>query len=167
MNVPSNLGPLIRQLQTQLFSLGDWLCEQATNLFERISERGGVLGAMETQYQRGRIQQESLHYEELKHAGDLPIVGVTTFLNPRGEGELSPRELVRGTAEEKRAQLENREAFVRRHAEEAPGALERLQTVAREGGNVFGELMESVKVASLGQIVDALFAVGGKYRRAM
>ncbi len=164
-------GPLRNENPLQ----GAYLTEELTRKvedavleeFERISERGGVLGAMETLYQRGRIQDESLHYEQLKHAGDLPIVGVTTFLNPRGDGDLAPRELVRGTEEEKRAQLENLEAFRCRHAEEAPGALGRLQTVAREGGNVFEELMESVKVASLSQIVDALFSVGGKYRRAM
>jgi methylmalonyl-CoA mutase len=135
--------------------------------FERISERGGVLGAMETMYQRGRIQEESLHYEQLKHSGELPVVGVNTFLNPSPEAGGRPRELVRGTEGEKRAQLENLRNFQARHADRAPAALRRLGDVARQGGNVFEELMETTKVASLGQIVDALFEVGGKYRRAM
>jgi methylmalonyl-CoA mutase len=135
--------------------------------FERISERGGVLGAMETMYQRGRIQEESLHYEQLKHSGELPVVGVNTFLNPDPEGAGRPRELVRGTEGEKRDQLENLRNFTARHADRAPAALRRLGDVARRGENVFEELMETTKVASLGQIVDALFEVGGKYRRAM
>jgi methylmalonyl-CoA mutase len=164
-------GPLRNENPLQ----GSYLAERLTRMvedavleeFERLSERGGVLGAMETLYQRGRIQDESLHYEQLKHSRELPIVGVTTFLNPNPEGEPEVRELVRGTEEEKRAQLSNLHAFQARHGDRTPAALERLQEVARRGGNVFEELMETVKVASLGQIVDALFAVGGKYRRAM
>jgi methylmalonyl-CoA mutase len=135
--------------------------------FDRLSERGGVLGAMETLYQRGRIQDESLVYETLKHSGALPIVGVNTFENPRPEPSSAPRELARSTPEEKRAQVENLRAFQTRHAQSAAGALRRLQDTARAGGNVFGELMETVKHASLGQICDALFEVGGRYRRSM
>jgi methylmalonyl-CoA mutase len=164
-------GPLQNENPLQ----GSYVVQELTRLvedavleeFERISERGGVLGAMETMYQRGRIQQESLQYEELKHSGELPIVGVNTFLNPDPEAAPSPRELVRGTEDEKGDQLRNLRAFQARHAERAPAALERLKQVARAGGNVFEELMETSKVASLGQIVDSLFEVGGKYRRAM
>jgi methylmalonyl-CoA mutase len=135
--------------------------------FERLSERGGVLGAMETLYQRGRIQDESLHYESLKHSGELPIVGVNTFESP-GPGEAArPRELVRSSEEEKRQQVANLRAFEARHAERVEPALRRLQAVARGGGNVFAELVETVKVASLGRICAALFEVGGRYRRSM
>jgi isobutyryl-CoA mutase len=154
---------------------GAYLIEQLTDAveeavlaeFERISERGGVLGAMETLYQRGKIQEESLRYEQLKHSGALPIVGVNTFRAEGGASELVSRDLVRSSEEERRAQLENLRAFHARHADEVGPALERLRTVARRGENVFAELMETVKHASLGQIVDALFAVGGRYRRAM
>jgi methylmalonyl-CoA mutase len=135
--------------------------------FERLSERGGVLGAMETLYQRSRIQDESLLYESLKHSGALPIVGVNTFENPRPEVLAAPRELARSTPEEKRAQVENLRAFQARHAGSAPAALRRLQDAARAGENVFQELMQTVKSASLGQICDALFEVGGRYRRSM
>ncbi len=135
--------------------------------FERISERGGVLGAMETLYQRGRIQEESLLYEARKHSGELPIVGVNTFLSDAPEEGLRPSGLMRASDAEKRAQLESLRAFQARHAEAAGPALARLQHVARGGENVFGELMETVEVASLGQISDALFDVGGRYRRAL
>ena len=135
--------------------------------FERLSERGGVLGAMETLYQRGRIQDESLTYETLKHSGALPIIGVNAFENPHPEPSSAPRELMRSSEEEKRAQVENLHAFQARHAARSQDALRRLQELARSGGNVFGELMETVKTASLGQICDALFEVGGRYRRSM
>jgi methylmalonyl-CoA mutase len=134
--------------------------------FERLSQRGGVLGAMETLYQRSKIQEESLAYESQKDSGALPIIGVNTFENPRPE-EAPRRELSRSDEGEKRAQLENLRAFQHRHADRAPGALHRLQEVARSGGNVFTELMETVKVASLEQITYALFEVGGRYRRSM
>jgi isobutyryl-CoA mutase len=154
---------------------GAYLIEQLTDAveeavlreFERISERGGVLGAMETLYQRGKIQEESLRYEQLKHSGELPIVGVNTFRGEAAGGGSAARELVRSSEEERRAQLENLRAFHERHAERVGPALERLRSCARRGDNVFAELMETVKYASLGQIVDALFAVGGRYRRAM
>jgi methylmalonyl-CoA mutase len=135
--------------------------------FERLSERGGVLGAMETLYQRGRIQDESLHYESLKHSGELPIVGVNTFESPDPAELARPRLLVRASEEEKRQQVESLRAFQARCAEQSGPALERLAAAARAGRNVFDELLEAAKVASLGQICDALFEVGGRYRRAM
>ena len=136
--------------------------------FERISERGGVLGAMETQYQRGRIQEESMHYETQKQTGAVPIVGVNTFLNPdSAEASARPDELMRSTSAEKDAQLAHLRSQQTRLAPESGVALERLRDVARRGDNVFEELLETVKVASLGQISDALFEVGGRYRRSM
>jgi len=155
---------------------GSFAIEQLTDLveeavyreFESISERGGVLGAMETMYQRGKIQEESLHYEHLKHSGALPIVGVNTFLPEKAnEDEIKGAELIRSTDAEKDLQVAAVRAFQQRHAERAPAALAQLQAVAASGGNVFGELMEAVKVASLGQISHALYAVGGQYRRNM
>ena len=137
--------------------------------FRRISEREGVLGAMETGYQRGRIQDESMHYEMLKHTGELPIIGVNTFLDPdapEGQG-LDKVALSRATAEEKRGQIEKLHAFQIRHQAEAPEALERLKRAAQAGGNIFAELMATVRAASLGQITHALYEVGGRYRRAM
>jgi methylmalonyl-CoA mutase len=154
---------------------GAYVIEELTDLveeavlaeFERLSQRGGVLGAMETLYQRSKIQEESLHYESQKDSGALPIVGVNTFENPRPEAAQAPRELMRSDDAEKRVQLDNLHAFQRRHAEQTPEALRRLQDVARRGENVFAELMETVKVASLEQITQALFEVGGSYRRSM
>jgi methylmalonyl-CoA mutase len=122
---------------------------------------------MERMYQRGKIQDESLHYEARKHSGELPIIGVNTFRNPHPGETVRRVELRRSSEAEKRAQLDNLRAFHARHADAAPAALRRLQEVALRGGNVFEELLETVKVASLGQIVDALFLVGGRYRRAM
>jgi methylmalonyl-CoA mutase len=154
-------------------NLVEWLTdaveEAVLREFERLSERGGVLGAMETLYQRGRIQEESLRYEERKHSGALPIVGVNTFVATSAGTDAPPSEetLVRSSEDEKRRQLDALRAFHARHAEHAATALRRLQDVASSGGNVFGELMETVKVASLGQISTALFEVGGRYRRAM
>jgi methylmalonyl-CoA mutase len=122
---------------------------------------------METLYQRGRIQDESLLYESRKHSGELPVVGVNTFVNPEPEERGPSPLLMRATDEEKRRQIENLRAFRMRHAERAPQALRRLQEVALAGDNVFEELMETVKFASLGEISEALFEVGGRYRRAM
>jgi methylmalonyl-CoA mutase len=147
--------------------LTDAVEEAVLQEFERLSARGGVLGAMETQYQRAKIQDESLHYERLKDSGELPIIGVNTFENPNPEQLQGARELMRSSEEEKRAQLANLRAFQARHRERAPEALRRLQAVAQRGGNVFEELMDTVRVASLGQISDALFEVGGRYRRSM
>ena len=156
---------------------GSFIIEELTDLveeavmaeFERIDARGGVLGAMETQYQRSRIQDESMLYEHKKHNGELPIVGVNTFLNPRADeaGFNTTGELARATKEEKEQQILNLRAFHELNKDKAPAALARLQATAIAGGNIFAELMETVKVASLGQITQALFAVGGKYRRNM
>jgi methylmalonyl-CoA mutase len=135
--------------------------------FDRISERGGVLGAMDTMYQRGRIQEESLHYERLKHDGTLPLIGVNTFL-PREGAEVTDKiELMRSTEAEKQAQIDNVRAFNRRAEDRRADALAKLQDVARDRGNMFEALMEAVKVASLGEISGALYAVGGEYRRNM
>jgi methylmalonyl-CoA mutase len=156
---------------------GSFIIEELTDLveeavlaeFERIDQRGGVLGAMETQYQRAKIQDESMLYEHKKHSGELPIVGVNTFLHPRAdeEGYHVPGELARATKEEKEQQIRNVRAFQERHRDKTPDALRRLQETAVRGGNIFAELMETVKVASLGQISHALYEVGGKYRRNM
>jgi methylmalonyl-CoA mutase len=149
--------------------LTDLVEEAVLEQFEQINQRGGVLGAMETLYQRTKIQEESMLYEHQKHTGELPIIGVNTYLNPKAEGEgyEIPGELARSTEEEKRHQLNNLRAFHAEHAEEAPVALKRLQQAAESGGNIFAELMEAVKVASLGQISAALYEVGGQYRRNM
>lgn len=135
--------------------------------FERIAERGGVLGAMETGYQRGRIQDESMHYEMQKHTGELPIIGVNTFRNPHGDAIPEKLELARSTEEEKQSQLQRLRDFHARHAEAAPAMLRRLQQTVIDNGNVFAVLMDAVRVCSLGQITNALFEVGGQYRRNM
>ena len=142
------------------------LVEEAVLLeFERIAERGGVLGAMETGYQRGRIQDESMLYEHRKHNGSLPIVGVNTFLAPGEETGPATVELARATEAEKQSQLDRLAAFHDRHRDEAPAAVARLQEAATSGGNVFEALMSAVRVLSLGQISSAFFEVGGQYRR--
>jgi isobutyryl-CoA mutase len=148
-------------------ALTDMVEEAVYKEFEAIAERGGVLGAMETMYQRGKIQEESLNYETRKHDGSLPIVGVNTFLNEHGTGEHAVAPLFRASVEEQRAQVDSVHAFQARHAAEAPEALRRLQAVAARGGNVFAELLETVQVCSLGQITRALYEVGGQYRRHM
>ena len=151
-----------------LEELTDGVEEAVLAEFERISERGGVLGAMETNYQRGRIQEESLLYESRKHSGELPVIGVNTFLAPEAETEgRHATALRRATTAEKDAQLANLEGFHRRWDGASGGALGSLRLCAEGGGNVFEELMETVKVASLGQISEALFEAGGRYRRSM
>jgi methylmalonyl-CoA mutase len=136
--------------------------------FERISERGGVLGAMDTMYQRSKIQEESLYYESKKHDGSLPLIGVNTFLPKEGqEDEVHELELIRSSEGEKNDQIRNVRAFQATHAEERGSALDNLQAVARKRGNLFAELMETVKSSSLGQISAALYDVGGEYRRNM
>lgn len=135
--------------------------------FERISERGGVLGAMETGYQRGRIQDESMHYEMLKHTGELPIIGVNTFRNPHGDATPQELELARSTDEEKQSQLRRLADFHARNAGTSPAMLKRLQQAVIDNRNVFEVLMDAVRVCSLGQITSALFEVGGQYRRSM
>jgi methylmalonyl-CoA mutase len=152
---------------------GSFVVEELTDLveeavlaeLERISERGGVLGAMETGYQRGRIQDESLLYESRKHDGSLPIVGVNTFRNPAGDVVPDHLELARSTEEEKKSQLHRLERFHSAHADASPAALARLRHAALNGENVFAVLMDAVQVCSLGQITSALFEVGGRYRR--
>ncbi|BCJ86584.1 fused isobutyryl-CoA mutase/GTPase IcmF [Effusibacillus dendaii] len=157
---------------------GAFIIEELTDLVEeavlaefmRINDRGGVLGAMETQYQRGKIQEESMYYEHLKHSGELPIIGVNTFENPALQAEEyePPKiELARATQAEKELQIANLREFHERHKEKAPHMLKRLQETAQRGGNVFAELMETVRYCSLGQITDALYEVGGQYRRNM
>ena len=154
---------------------GAFIIEELTELveeavlaeFERIAERGGVLGAMETGYQRGRIQDESMHYEMLKHTGELPIIGVNTFRNPKGDPTPETLELARSTEDEKQSQLSRLQDFHARHAQAAPVQLARLQQAVIENSNVFEVLMDAVRVCSLGQITNALFEVGGQYRRNM
>jgi methylmalonyl-CoA mutase len=153
---------------------GSYIVDELTDLveeavlteFDRISERGGVLGAMETGYQRGRIQDESMLYEHRKHDGTLPIIGVNTFRSPHAaDAAAGPVELARGTEEEKRSQLRRVRDFQERHREPAHTALARLKDTARAGGNVFAELMDAARVCSLQQITEAFFEVGGQYRR--
>ncbi len=135
--------------------------------FERIAERGGVLGAMETGYQRSKIQEESMHYEMLKHTGEYPIIGVNTFRNPSGDTVPEHIELARSTEEEKQSQLQRLQAFQTLHAADSPAMLARLQQTVIDNGNVFEVLMQAVRCCSLGQITNALFEVGGQYRRSM
>ncbi|MBP2369662.1 fused isobutyryl-CoA mutase/GTPase IcmF [Pseudonocardia parietis] len=148
--------------------LTDLVEEAVLQEFESIAERGGVLGAMETGYQRGKIQDESMLYEHRKHSGDLPIIGVNTFLKPdNGDEEPQEIELARATEQEKRSQLDRLEDFQSRNRTEAEQALRRLQDVATGDGNVFDELMKAARVCSLGQLTTAFFEVGGQYRRNM
>jgi len=144
------------------------LVEEAVLLeFKRINDRGGVLGAMETMYQRGKIQEESLYYETLKHTGEYPIVGVNTFLNKNGSPTIVPGEVIRATEEEKQYQIKTLKAYQDRNAEHTAAALKQLQKAAIGGENIFNELMEVCKICSLGQISAALYEVGGQYRRNM
>ncbi|WP_339263736.1 fused isobutyryl-CoA mutase/GTPase IcmF [Solibacillus sp. FSL W7-1472] len=156
---------------------GAFIIEELTQLveqavleeFDRMNDRGGVLGAMETQYQRGKIQEESMHYEHLKHSGQLPIIGVNTYLNPNPPSEeaINNMEIARASKEEKDLQIANLAGFKEAKADNSQKALDQLKEVAKTGGNIFEELMETVKVASLGQITQALYEVGGQYRRNM
>jgi methylmalonyl-CoA mutase len=154
---------------------GSFIIEELTDLveeavlqeFERIAERGGVLGAMETGYQRGKIQEESMAYEHLKHDGTLPIIGVNTFRNPKGQPALQTLELARSTEEEKHSQLKRLADFQACNAQQAPAMLSALQQAVINDENVFARLMDAVRVCSLGQITEALFEVGGQYRRNM
>jgi methylmalonyl-CoA mutase len=154
---------------------GSFIIEELTDLveeavyaeFDRLTDRGGVLGAMETMYQRSKIQEESLHYEHLKHSGEYPIIGVNTFFSSKGSPTLIPKEVIRSTTEEKNFQIQSVEHLKQFHGEKGDEKLERLKEVAIEGGNLFEELMETVKYCTLGQITHALFKVGGEYRRNM
>lgn len=161
--------------KTENFIQGSFLIEEMTDLveeavlaeFDRITERGGVLGAMERMYQRNKIQEESLYYESLKHSGELPIIGVNTFLNKKGSPTVLPGEVIRSTTEEKEQQIQNLHAFWKRNENRSADMLNRLKKVAINNENIFAELMETVKYCSLGQITHALFEVGGQYRRNM
>ena len=154
---------------------GSFIIDELTELveeavlteFEKIADRGGVLGAMETGYQRGKIQDESMHYEMLKHTGEYPIIGVNTFRNPHGNEVMETLELARSTDEEKQSQLRRLAEFHAQHAAQAPAMLERLKQAVIHNRNVFEVLMDAVRVCSLGQITHALFEVGGQYRRNM
>jgi methylmalonyl-CoA mutase len=154
---------------------GAFVIEELTELveeavlaeFERISERGGVLGAMETGYQRGKIQDESMHYEMLKHTGELPIIGVNTFRSPHGDPVPDTLELARSTDDEKQSQLKRLQDFHRQHASASSACLEHLRQTVIDDGNVFAALVDAVRCCSLGQITNALFEVGGQYRRSM
>ncbi|WP_127024448.1 methylmalonyl-CoA mutase family protein [Flagellimonas beolgyonensis] len=154
---------------------GSFIIEELTDLveeavlmeFDRITERGGVLGAMETMYQRSKIQEESLHYETLKHSGEYPIIGVNTFLSSKGSPTVLPAEVIRATEEEKQHQINTLQNLHKREAEKAKTQLDALQQTAINNENLFEKLMEVAKYCSLGQITEALFQVGGQYRRNM
>jgi methylmalonyl-CoA mutase len=154
---------------------GGFLIEELTDLveeavlieFDRINERGGVLGAMERMYQRNKIQEESLHYEHVKHTGELPLIGVNTFLNKNGSPTILPSEVIRSTTDEKEQQIQNLDAFHKRNEHKSLEALDRLKKAAIDNENLFAEMMETVKYCSLGQITHALYEVGGQYRRSM
>jgi methylmalonyl-CoA mutase len=145
--------------------LTDLVEEAVLREFEAISARGGVLGAMETGYQRGKIQDESMLYEHRKHDGSLPLIGVNTFRNPHADEQAPLIPLARGTDEEKKSQLNRVRDFQQRHREQAHAALAALKDTARSGGNVFAALMDAARVCSLQQITEAFFEVGGQYRR--
>jgi len=154
---------------------GSFIIEEMTDLveeavlveFDRITERGGVLGAMETMYQRSKIQEESLYYETLKHTGEFPIVGVNTFLSSKGSPTVLPKEVIRATTEEKEYQIEMLKDLHKRNADKAEERIKRIQNAAIQNENIFEELMEACKYCSLGEITSALFEVGGQYRRNM
>jgi methylmalonyl-CoA mutase len=161
--------------KTENFTQGSFAIEELTDLieeavlteFDRITERGGVLGAMERMYQRNKIQEESLYYEHQKHTGELPLIGVNTFLSKKGSPTVIPGEVIRSTTEEKEQQIQNLQAFWKRNEAQSANMIQRLKKVAINNGNLFEELMETVKFCSLGQITHALYEVGGQYRRNM
>jgi methylmalonyl-CoA mutase len=161
--------------RTENFTQGSFAMEELTDLveaavmaeFDKLTDRGGVLGAMERMYQRNKIQEESLYYESMKHNGELPIIGVNTFLNKKGSPTILPGEVIRSTTEEKDQQIHNLLAFRKRNGENSAMMLKRLKEVAVNNGNLFTELMETVKYCSLGEITHALYEVGGQYRRNM
>ncbi len=154
---------------------GSFIIEELTDLveeavlteFDRITERGGVLGAMETMYQRSRIQEESLYYETLKHTGEYPIIGVNTFLSSKGSPTILPKEVIRATEEEKETQIATVENLRAAYSAEAAKAIKDLQQAAIRNENMFEVLMEATKYCSLGQLTAAMFEVGGQYRRNM
>ncbi len=161
--------------KTENFIQGSFAIEELTDLveeavlseFDRLTERGGVLGAMERMYQRNKIQEESLYYEHQKHSGELPLIGVNTFLNKKGSPTILPTEVIRSTTEEKEQQIQNLRAFWERNEGKSTEMLKRLKSAAINNENLFAELMETVKYCSLGQITHALYEIGGQYRRNM
>jgi methylmalonyl-CoA mutase len=161
--------------RTENFIQGSFVIEELTDLveeavmaeFDRLTERGGVLGAMERMYQRNKIQEESMLYEHRKHTGELPLIGVNTFLNKKGSPTILPNEVIRSTEAERMQQVQHLKAFQQRNAEASVVALAQLKTVALQNGNLFEELMNTVQYCSLGQITHALYEVGGQYRRNM
>src|SRR5678809_1228527 len=161
--------------KTENFMQGSFAIEELTDLveeavlleFDRLTDRGGVLGAMERMYQRNKIQEESLIYEHQKHTGELPLIGVNTFLNKKGSPTIIPGEVIRSTTEEKEQQIQNLNAFWKRNAAKSNDELKKLKDTAINNGNLFARLMETVKYCSLGQITHALYEVGGQYRRNM
>lgn len=154
---------------------GSFIIEELTDLveqavyaeFNRITERGGVLGAMEMMYQRNKIQEESLYYETLKHTGEYPIIGVNTFLSSSGSPTILPQEVIRSTTEEKEQQIKNVQYFQNRNTTNSEQALTMLKNTAINNGNIFEALLEAAKFCSLGQMSQALYQVGGQYRRNM
>jgi methylmalonyl-CoA mutase len=160
-NENPNQGAFIQDELTELVE------EAVLAEFDRLTERGGVLGAMERMYQRSKIQEESLYYEHRKHSGELPIIGVNTFIPPEGAETVGEIELMRSSEDEKEDQLRRLEDFHARHAAGADGARERLKQAVIKGENIFGELMCAVESLSLGQISQTLYSVGGQYRRNM
>jgi methylmalonyl-CoA mutase len=154
---------------------GSFIIEELTDLveeavlseFDRITERGGVLGAMETMYQRGKIQDESIYYETLKHTGELPIIGVNTYLSKEGSPTIVPQEVIRSTEEEKEAQINTLQQLQKANISQADQWMKHLQEMAVNNGNIFEALIEATKYCSLGQITNALYEVGGQYRRNM
>jgi methylmalonyl-CoA mutase len=154
---------------------GSFIIEELTDLveeavlaeFDRITERGGVLGAMETMYQRNKIQEESMYYEMQKHTGELPIIGVNTFLSSKGSPTILPQEVIRATTAEKEAQIETLRLLWERNGEKSTEMIRQIQEAAVQNGNVFEALMEATKYCSLGQITRGLYEVGGEYRRNM
>jgi methylmalonyl-CoA mutase len=161
--------------KTENFIQGSFFVEELTRLveeavmkeFDRLTERGGVLGAMERMYQRNKIQEESLYYEHLKHTGELPVVGVNVFLDKKGSPTIIPREIIRSSGEEKLSQIQNLQSFLKRNEDKSEQALKKLKQAAIKNENLFACLMETVKYCSLGQITHALYEVGGQYRRNM
>tara|TARA_B110000090_G_C13194985_1_gene374618 strand:- start:82 stop:789 length:708 start_codon:yes stop_codon:yes gene_type:complete len=154
---------------------GAFIIEELTDLvedavlieFDRITERGGVLGAMETMYQRSKIQEESLHYETLKHTGEYPIIGVNTFLNKNGSPTIIPEEVIRATETEKKYQITMLKELHKSNNGKSEKLLQKVQEAAVKNQNIFSQLMEASKICSLGEITNVLFEVGGQYRRNM
>jgi len=154
---------------------GAFIIEELTDLveeavleeFDRITERGGVLGAMETMYQRGKIQEESLYYEDLKHTGKYPVVGVNTFLNKKGSPTIIPDEVIRATKQEKEYQISMLKELHKKNKKESSTLLNKLQDITTKNENIFEALIEVTKKCSLGEITNSLFKVGGQYRRNM